>query len=372
MKINKSLKGLFLGLTVSGILLAGGMSAYSPAHCFADDGQSSNSSTLSAEELDEKIKKVVDEKFKTSVDEKIKTAVNNKVENIANERFKGIVEDELNNKADWYVLYFSALALVLGLCGTGLAVFSMDKASDAKKQNEDIKNGCNCLQQQIDDLRNQIDASHNNNAAWSQVLEVLNSRPGKIREAENRYEINNHAPISSDNGFSGRMRKPGSTIGMKEEQKTSKDDLLRKEYEGIKSEYSSLMDSWCSGDKGSYRTKRKAFQDKYGVVEFSCINAGKRMTSNEPPVFKTVDITIKGDFWAIASKIAKGIFFVYPSASLTYENQVHSTGGMKEAFDSNYRSGAQQNMYFSVDAPAYFTQAGDEWCMGKKGKLTFK
>ncbi len=371
MKINKSLKGLFLGLAVSGVLLAGGMSAYAPAHCFAEGGQLLNRSTPSDEEFDEKIKKVVDEKFTTGVDEKIKTAVDNKVENIANERFKGIVEDKLNNKADWYVLYFSVLALVLGVCGTGLAIFSMDKASDANnkriKSINKLEQRCSDLQEKIENLNKRIVELDNKNGTLQQQFNVLDSRARKSREAEYKYEINNHAPIPSDNDeFFGSRR----TIGMKEEPKPSDAELMNREHEGIMSEYASLMRSWRSGDQASYRRNRKAFQDKYGVVEFSCTNEAQRITSNEAPIFKTN--SSKGVFWAIASKVNKKIFFVYPSASLTYENQAHTTGGMKEAFNSNYYPGIQSGSDFSVEKPALFVQADDEWHVCKKGTLTFK
>ncbi len=159
-------------------------------------------------------------------------------------------------------------------------------------------------------------------------------------------------------------------IDTKEEPKPSGAEFMKHEHEGIMSEYASLMRSWRSGDQASYRRNRKAFQDKYGVVEFSCINAGQRITSNEAPIFKTVSGI--GDFWAIASKVNKKIFFVYPSASLTYENQAHNTGGMKESFNSNYYPGIQSSSDFSVEKPALFVQADDEWHVWIKGKLMFK
>ena len=377
MKIKKSLNGLFIGLAASGVLLAGGMSVYAPAQCFAEEVEAGQDQKSSDEVID---KQNVDDddsdkKNGANADKETKEKSNQKqsATDIAQNAEIAKIKQDITEKADGYVLYLSLLAFAMGLCGAGLALLSMSRANAVNRkwirEIDNLGKHCSSLQKQIEDLKKRLDESDTANATLQQQLSVLDLRVRKSREAEYRYEINNNAPISSDNGGVPGERR----ILKQQEPKLSPEEQLKQElfqeYGKIKSEYVSLISLWKGHNGPGYRKARSDFQEKYGVVEFSCINAEQRMKSNEPPVFYTV--SSKGDFWAIASNACKGLFFVYPSATLSYEVQAHTTGGMKEAFDSNYRPGVQKDGDFSVDRPAFFIQDGNGWHIRNKGKLTF-
>ena len=368
MKIKKSLKGLFIGLAASGVLLAGGMSVYAPTHCYADE-------VVEGKELPGNGEKESNKNKDSNKGKDVKENSNQKLFEMLNEQKAHLekLEDDKADKADGYVLYLSLLAFAMGLCGAGLALLSMSRANTVNRKRireiDNLRKHCSSLQKQIEDLKKRLDESDTANATLQQQLNVLDLRARKSREAEYRYEINNNAPISSDNGWVPGERRILKQQEPKPSAEEQSQQALIQEYGKIKSEYVSLISLWKGHNGPDYRKARADFQEKYGVVEFSCINAEQRMKSNEPPVFYTV--SSKGDFWAIASNACKGLFFVYPSATLSYEVQAHTTGGMKEAFDSNYRPGVQKDGDFSVDRPAFFIQDGNGWHIRNKGKLTF-
>jgi hypothetical protein len=117
---------------------------------------------------------------------------------------------------------------------------------------------------------------------------------------------------------------------------------------------------------GAWRTKRNELQEKYAVKSFSCVNYDERMADQSiPPDYKTES---QGNFLAVAAYPEKGVYYAVPSLTLQYSDQIHWTGGMKEAFDSNYQDKTQYSN-LKVTKSALFMLSGDKWTIVQKGKL---
>ena len=121
--------------------------------------------------------------------------------------------------------------------------------------------------------------------------------------------------------------------------------------------------------QGTMFQKKKAQDDfikLYEVQGMRCTNMQLRLSRPElEPRFVAVTPTRDADFWGMP--LGNNLFAVVPNPFLVYGEEMHTAGGMREAFNSNYRAG---NTYgrFTVKEAATF-QFGTIGKVFKKGQL---
>ena len=120
---------------------------------------------------------------------------------------------------------------------------------------------------------------------------------------------------------------------------------------------------------GTMFQKKKAqddFINLYEVQGLRCTNMQLRLSRPElEPRFVAVTPTRDADFWGMP--LGNSLFAVVPNPFLVYGEEMHVAGGMREAFNSNYRAG---NTYgrFTIKETATF-QFGTIGKVFKKGQL---
>ena len=120
---------------------------------------------------------------------------------------------------------------------------------------------------------------------------------------------------------------------------------------------------------GTMFQKKKAQDDfikLYEVQGMRCTNMQLRLSRPElEPRFVAVTPTRDADFWGMP--LGSALFAVVPNPFLVYGEEMHTAGGMREAFNSNYRAG---NTYgrFTVKETATF-QFGTIGKVFKRGQL---
>ena len=130
------------------------------------------------------------------------------------------------------------------------------------------------------------------------------------------------------------------------------------------SDYNALYDV-----QGTMFQKKKAQDDfikLYEVQGMRCTNMQLRLSRPElEPRFVAVTPTRDADFWGMP--LGNGLFAVVPNPFLVYGEEMHTAGGMREAFNSNYRAG---NTYgrFTVKETATF-QFGTIGKVFKRGQV---
>ena len=121
--------------------------------------------------------------------------------------------------------------------------------------------------------------------------------------------------------------------------------------------------------KGTMFQKKKAQDDfikLYEVQGMRCTNMQLRLSRPElEPRFVAVIPTRDADFWGMP--LGNGLFAVVPNPFLVYGEEMHTAGGMREAFNSNYRLG---NTYgrFTIKEAAIF-QFGTIGKVFRRGQL---
>ena len=121
--------------------------------------------------------------------------------------------------------------------------------------------------------------------------------------------------------------------------------------------------------QGTMFQKKKAQDDfikLYEVQGMRCTNMQLRLSRPElEPRFVAVTPTRDADFWGMP--LGNNLFAVVPNPFLVYGEEMHTAGGMREAFNSNYRAG---NTYgrFTVKEVATF-QFGTIGKVFKRGQL---
>lgn len=120
---------------------------------------------------------------------------------------------------------------------------------------------------------------------------------------------------------------------------------------------------------GTMFQKKKAQDDFikfYEVQGMRCTNMQLRLSRPElEPRFVAVTPTRDADFWGMP--LGSGLFAVVPNPFLVYGEEMHTAGGMREAFNSNYRAGNTYGRY-TVKETATF-QFGTVGKVFKKGQL---
>ena len=86
----------------------------------------------------------------------------------------------------------------------------------------------------------------------------------------------------------------------------------------------------------------------------------------QPPRFAAVNDG-ESDFWAWPIPNYKAKFAVVPDPTISYDEKLHTEGGMKETFASNYDSGIYRHV--EVKIPAIFSHVNDKWSVEQPGLI---
>ena len=131
------------------------------------------------------------------------------------------------------------------------------------------------------------------------------------------------------------------------------------------SEYNQFTTEGLTGF--AMKQAREAMIAKYHIRSFSCRNAADR--AYQPtlePDYQSVDQGSSGDYWALPIS-GQTNYCVVPNPKITYEAQIHGSGGMKEAFASNYHGGSFGHI--RVSWPAIFSMVNNHWSIVRPGKV---
>lgn len=114
------------------------------------------------------------------------------------------------------------------------------------------------------------------------------------------------------------------------------------------------------------RRAREDFLRTFKVRAFGCVNYEARMENTAlAPVFRDAPSPAEGNFWAMPVQGDK--YAVLPNQKLNYEGQIHETGGMKEAFKSNFGGGTYAHI--RAVKPAVFSANGGAWTLCARGEI---
>lgn len=121
--------------------------------------------------------------------------------------------------------------------------------------------------------------------------------------------------------------------------------------------------------QGTMFQKKKAQDDfikQYEVQGMKCTNMRLRLSRPElEPRFVAVAPPRDADFWGMP--LGNNLFAVVPNPFLVYGEEMHTAGGMREAFNSNYRPGTVYG-HFTVKEAATF-QFGTIGKVFRRGQL---
>ena len=110
--------------------------------------------------------------------------------------------------------------------------------------------------------------------------------------------------------------------------------------EEITSDFNEMMKAVAdTPGLGSQSIKQKFVKD-HRIIAFKCINFERRVNNSEPPQFAECMPT-ESTLWGVP--LNDGTLAVFPSLR-EYEINAHNYGGLKELFESGYRSGSYRKI----------------------------
>lgn len=159
-----------------------------------------------------------------------------------------------------------------------------------------------------------------------------------------------------------QSQQTGSALPTKPTTETVRDLQGSSESQKIALAFNKMMFDLTRAQGLGPRNIRDAFMQNYRVVAFKCSNFEERINRPEvKPQFVTCQPS-EGTLWGVP--LSDGNLAVLP-ALREYESTAHSQGGLKELFDSDYRSGSYRKI--EVTRPAIMTR--DFQIIKKKGEL---
>lgn len=280
------------------------------------------------------------------------------------------IQSELNNKADGYTLYIAILGAGTGILALLLAVYAVCRAGNLaqvhRKKYETYRTELNKVNQQLGSLSGKLQEYE------SEIQRLQDRIAGDRRRSIHDELMNNPPPILEPNArnmpravnnFSNVNNMRNTTVKAIEPI-----DIINKKHNEVLKEYTALINLYRNASP-AFRNKRSEFKSRFEVVELACINAKERINTHEAPIYAP---KANGDFWAIPVGLQdKELYIVYPRATLDYEVNVHTTGGMSEVFNSNFRKEIKYNG-FDVSAPAWFVSKSPSWECKRKGQLELR
>lgn len=280
------------------------------------------------------------------------------------------IQSELNNKADGYTLYIAIVGAGTGILALLLAVYAVCRfdnlAHEYRRKNENCWSEINKVNQQLGSL------SGKQQEYESEIQRLQDRIAGDRRRSIHDELMNNPPPILEPNArnmpravnnFSNVNNMRNTTVKAIEPI-----DIINKKHNEVLKEYTALINLYRNASP-AFRNKRSEFKSRFEVVELACINAKERINTHEAPIYAP---KANGDFWAIPVGLQdKELYIVYPRVNLDYEVNVHTTGGMSEVFNSNFRKEIKYNG-FDVSAPAWFVSKSPSWECKKEGQLELR
>lgn len=236
-------------------------------------------------------------------------------------------------------------SLVVSVLGLGLGVFALVKAGEAKANVKVLSDRVKRLQEAQESL-----GQHPEYITGEEFDETI----GNLRK-----QIDSLAPTTRQSAAPASEWVSSAPISSVVPTSSSdSDDAWRPFVEA----YNSLMQR-AKGMQGmEVKNARTGFISQFGVRAFKCVNFQSRVSHPELPPQFADESPVTGSFWAIP--IQGDRYAVVPNLK-TYEAQIHDTGGMKEAFHSNFIPGKTFNSIMVV-RPAIFA-AG--WTLRELGEL---
>lgn len=277
------------------------------------------------------------------------------------------IQSELSNKADGYTLYIAIVGAGTGIFALLLAVYAVCKfdnlAHEYRRKNENCWSEINKVNQQLGSLSGK-------QQEYESEIQRLQERIAGERHRALHEELRNNPPSISGTEYynADRINNTMSVNNMRNQVARVSEpiDIINKKHNEVLKEYTALISLYRNASP-AFRNKRSEFKSRFEVVELACINAKERINTHEAPIYVP---KANGDFWAIPVGL-QDLYIVYPRATLDYEVNVHTTGGMSEVFNSNFRKEIKYNG-FDVIAPAWFASKSPSWECKKEGQLELR
>ena len=277
------------------------------------------------------------------------------------------IQSELSNKADGYTLYIAILGAGTGILALLLAGFVMCKADDLSRKHRNLEakfpTTPNDVDHQLENLSDKLQKCESE-------IQRLQERIAGERHRALHEELRNNPPSISGTEYynADRINNTMSVNNMRNQVARVSEpiDIINKKHNEVLKEYTALISLYRNASP-AFRNKRSEFKSRFEVVELACINAKERINTHEAPIYVP---KANGDFWAIPVGL-QDLYIVYPRATLDYEVNVHTTGGMSEVFNSNFRKEIKYNG-FDVSAPAWFVSKSPSWECKRKGQLELR
>lgn len=279
------------------------------------------------------------------------------------------IQSELSNKADGYTLYIAILGAGTGILALLLAVYAVCRAGNLaqvhRKKYETYRSELNKVNQQLGSLSGKLQE-------YESEIQRLQDRMAGERHRALHEELRNNPPSISGTEYynADRINNTMSVNNMRNPVAKAIEpiDIINKKHNEVLKEYTALISLYRNASP-AFRNKRSEFMSRFEVVELACINTKERIYTHEAPIYAP---KANGDFWAIPVGLQdKELYIVYPRATLDYEVNVHTTGGMSEVFNSNFRKEIKYNG-FDVSAPAWFASKSPSWECKRKGQLELR
>lgn len=114
----------------------------------------------------------------------------------------------------------------------------------------------------------------------------------------------------------------------------------------------------------------QVFAEDHDLVFLICKDHAAQENGRTVPKFAAVQSLSECTYWAWPVKEAPGAYVVVPNPLVSYNQKLHTEGGMKETFASNYEQGTAETI--QVRLPAKFQQQGDRWKIVQPGVIRVK
>lgn len=279
------------------------------------------------------------------------------------------IQQNLDDKADGDTLYIAIIGAGTGILALLLAVYAVCKidnlAHEYRRKNENYWSGINEVNQQLGSLSGK-------QQEYESEIQRLQERIAGERHRALHEELRNNPPSISGTEYynADRINNTMSVNNMRNPVARVSEpiDIINKKHNEVLKEYTALISLYRNASP-AFRNKRSEFMSRFEVVELACINTKERIYTHEAPIYAP---KANGDFWAIPVGLQdKELYIVYPRVNLDYEVNVHTTGGMSEVFNSNFRKEIKYNG-FDVSAPAWFASKSPSWECKRKGQLELR
>ena len=114
------------------------------------------------------------------------------------------------------------------------------------------------------------------------------------------------------------------------------------------------------------------FVGLHKLVLLDCIaHSGANIKGSQAEPIFAVEKSVKGSaYWAWPLPGEKGRYAVVPKPIISYDDNLHSEGGMKETFASNFENDpGSVYRHVSVKFPAIFKKEGEKWKIEQPGLI---